>query len=300
MEHRFRSVSSDVITREYLNSLLVEVRHLDSVKADTGFTLYGKTFKTPVMTGALSHLGNIYPDGMAEMARGASAAGAVVWSGMGPKEELEDMVATGASVIKIIKTYRDRNLVREKICHAEECGALAVGLDIDHAFERKNGYDRIDGLDMYPLSSKELAELVKSTTLPFVVKGVLSRQDMRKCLDAGVQGVVVSHHNGRLDCAVPPLMILPEILEESEGKIPLFVDCSLQTGLDVFKALALGATACSIGRPLMNRLRTDGASGVQAGIEEITRDLAYTMSMTCSKDITSIDRSVVRESHFSW
>jgi len=78
------------------------------------------------------------------------------------------------------------------------------------------------------------------------------------------------------------------------------VDCSLQTGLDVFKALALGATACSVGRPLMSRLRTDGAQGVKEGVEEITRDLAYTMAMTCSKDIKSIDRTVVRPSGFDW
>jgi len=213
MDNRRRSVSSDAITRAYIDSLLVEMRHLDSVRPSTKLELYGKTFETPVMTGALSHLNNTRPDGMAEMARGASAAGAVVWSGMGPKEELEAMVATGASVIKIIKTYADRDMIKDKIRHAEQCGALAVGLDIDHAFERRNGYDCIDGMPMYPLSSAELAELVSSTSLPFVIKGVLSRQDARKCLEAGVQGMVISHHNGRLDCAVPPLMILPEILE---------------------------------------------------------------------------------------
>lgn len=300
MENNRRSVSSDVITRAYLDSLLVEMRHLDAVKPSTQLELFGKTFATPVMTGALSHLNGVRPDGMAEMARGASQAGAVVWSGMGPKEELEAMVSTGASVIKIIKTYADRDLIKEKIRHAEECGALAVGLDIDHSFERRNGYDCIDGLPMYPLSSAELAELVSSTSLPFVIKGVLSRQDARKCLDAGVQGMVVSHHNGRLDCAVPPLMILPEILEETGGRVPLFVDCSLQSGLDVFKALALGATACSVGRPLMSRLKADGAQGVKEGVEEITRDLAYSMAMTCSRDIKSIDRTVVRTSSFNW
>jgi len=234
------------------------------------------------------------------MAEGAAAAGAVVWSGMGPAEELEAMTATGASVIKIIKPYADRDSIREKIRHAEKCGALAVGIDIDHAFDRRRGYDHIDGMDMYPLSSAELAEFVAGTSLPFVIKGVLSRQDARKCLDVGVQGMVVSHHNGRLDCAVPPLMILPEILEETQGRVPLFVDCSIQTGLDVFKALALGATACSVGRPLMNRMKTEGAQGVREAVEDITRDLAYTMAMTCSKDIGSIDPSVVRTSGFSW
>ena len=289
-----RTVSSDAITRAYIDSLLVEVRHLDAVAPSTEMTLYGKTFATPVMTAALSHLNGHAEDGMAQMALGASQAGAVVWSGMGAKEELEGMIATGASVIKIIKPYADRESVYDKIRHAQEQGALAVGIDIDHAFDRRHGYDVIEGMPMYPLSSKELAQMVRSTSLPFVIKGVLSRQDARKCLDAGVQGMVVSHHNGRLDCAVPPLMILPELAEETQGKVPLFVDCSLQTGLDVFKALALGATACSIGRPLMARLKERGAQGVREGVEEITRDLAYTMAMTCSPDLAHIDRSVVR------
>ena len=133
--------SSDAITRAYLDSLLIEMRHLDTVKPSTAFELYGKKFSTPVMTGALSHLHHTYPNGMAEMARGASAAGAVVWSGMGPKEELEAMTATGAQVIKIIKPYADRDSIRGKIRHAEECGVLAVGIDIDHAFDRRHGYD---------------------------------------------------------------------------------------------------------------------------------------------------------------
>ena len=294
------TLSSDVITRAYLDSLLVEMRHLDAVKPSTELKLYGKTFATPVTTGALSHLNGHYPNGMAAMAQGACMAGAIAFSGMGAKEELEGMIATGASVIKIIKPYADRQSIYDKIRHAEEHGALAVGIDTDHAFDRRHGYDVIEDMPMFPLSSKELAEYVKCTSLPFVIKGVLSRQDARKCLDAGVQGMVISHHNGRLDCAVPPLMILPEILEETQGKVPLFVDCSLQTGLDVFKALALGATACSIGRPLMGRLKENGAQGVCDAIEEITRDLAYTMAMTASCDLDHIDPTIVRPAGFHW
>ncbi|MBP3656060.1 MAG: alpha-hydroxy-acid oxidizing protein [Clostridia bacterium] len=296
--HMTRTVSSDAITRAYLDSLLVEMRHIDAVRPDTSMTVYGRTFSTPVATAALSHLNGHYPDGMAQMALGAHQAGALVFSGMGANEELTGMTATGASVIKIIKPYADRQSIRNRIRHAEDAGALAVGIDIDHAFNRQHGYDVIEGMSMYPMSSTEIAELVRFTSLPFVIKGVLSRQDARKCLDAGVQGMVVSHHNGRLDCAVPPLMILPEIVEETQGKVPLFVDCSLQTGLDVFKALALGATACSVGRPLMARLKEKGAQGVREGIEDITRDLAYTMAMTCTPDLAHIDRSIVREGRF--
>ena len=295
-----RSLSSDVITRAYIDSLLVEVRHLDAVMPSTELTLYGKTFRTPVMTAALSHMHDVRPNGMAEMAKGATLAGAVTFSGMGAKEELESMVNTGADVIKIIKPYADRGSIREKIRHAEEMGCLAVGIDTDHAFDRRHGYDEIEGMAMYPMTTAEIAELVKMTRLPFVIKGVLSRQDARKCQDIGVQGMVVSHHNGRLDCAVPPLMILPEILEETRGEVPLFVDCSMQTGLDVFKALALGATGVCLGRPLMPRLKELGAEGVRQVIDEVTNDLRYTMAMTASPDLAHIDPTVVRNSIHTW
>ncbi len=295
-----KSLSSDVITRAYIDSLLVEVRHLDAVMPSTEMTLFGKTFATPVATAALSHLANQYPDGMAAMAEGAQQAGALVFSGMGPKDELERMVKTGAQVIKIIKPYADRQSVMDKIRHAEEIGCLAVGIDTDHAFDRRHGYDVIEGMEMFPLSSAELKEMVKATKLPFFIKGVLSRKEARKCLDCGVKGMVVSHHNGRLDCAVPPLMVLPGIAEGVGQDAVLFVDCAIQSGLDVFKALALGATGACVGRPLMPPLKEKGPEGVREVIANITNDLRYTMAMTASPDVQHIDPSLVRLAKHVW
>lgn len=103
--------SADAITRAYFDSLLLEMRHIDSVIPDISFELFGKHFKTPVMTAALSHLGRVCEDGMAEMARGAKEAGAVMWCGMGSCEELDAITATGASVVKIVKPYADRESV---------------------------------------------------------------------------------------------------------------------------------------------------------------------------------------------
>ena len=294
-----KSISSDVITRAYIDSLLVEVRHLDAVMPSTEMTLFGKTFATPVATAALSHMGNQYPDGMAAMADGATQAGALVFSGMGPKEELERMVATGAQVIKIIKPYEDRQSVYDKIRHAEEIGCLGVGIDTDHAFSR-GGYDEIEGMKMFPLSSAELADMVKATKLPFFIKGVLSRKEARKCLDCGVKGMVVSHHNGRIDTAVPPLMVLPEIAEEVNGEAVLFVDCAIQSGLDVLKCLALGATGACVGRPLMKPLREQGAAGVRDTIQSITTDLRYNMAMTASPDVKSVDPTIIRLAKHTW
>lgn len=295
-----KSISSDVITRAYIDSLLVEVRHLDAVMPSTEMTLFGKTFATPVATAALSHMGNQYPDGMAAMADGANQAGALCFSGMGPQDELERMVATGAQVIKIIKPYADRDSVYAKIRHAEEIGCLAVGIDTDHAFDRRHGYDCIEGMEMFPLSSAELKDMVASTKLPFFIKGVLSRKEARKCLDCGVKGMVVSHHNGRIETAVPPLMVLPEIAEEVNGEAALFVDCAIQSGLDVLKCLALGATGACVGRPLMQPLREKGPEGVRDTIAAITNDLRYSMAMTASPDVKSVDPTIVRLAKHTW
>ena len=294
------SISSDVITRAYIDSLLVEVRHLDAVMPSTEMTLFGKTFATPVATAALSHMGNQYPDGMAAMADGANQAGALCFSGMGPQDELERMVATGAQVIKIIKPYADRDSVYAKIRHAEEIGCLAVGIDTDHAFDRRHGYDCIEGMEMFPLSSAELKDMVASTKLPFFIKGVLSRKEARKCQDCGVKGMVVSHHNGRIETAVPPLMVLPEIAEEVNGEAALFVDCAIQSGLDVLKCLALGATGACVGRPLMQPLREKGPEGVRETIAAITNDLRYSMAMTASPDVKSVDPTIVRLAKHTW
>ncbi|MBQ3080280.1 MAG: alpha-hydroxy-acid oxidizing protein [Clostridia bacterium] len=295
-----RTGVSDVITKAYLDSLLLEVRHLDACLPDTTLEIYGKTFKTPITTAALSHMSKNCADGMVKMAKGAHLAGAIAFSGLGAKEELEGMIAAGASVIKIIKPYKDRDSIYDKIRHAEKAGAFAVGIDIDHAFSRGRGYDEIEGMEMRPLQLHELCDMVKATKLPFIIKGVLSIRDAEKCLEAGVQGMVISHHNGRLDYSVPPLMILPEIQKRTMGRIPLFVDCGLESGIDVFKALLLGATACSIGRPLIPRLKEQGEEGVRDVILEMTKDLEYAMAMTSTKSLKDMDSSVVHFGNFTW
>ena len=284
---------SSCITRNYLDSLLVEMRHIDGVLPSTELELYGERFSTPVMLAALSHLDQVHPQGMVEAARGIKAAGAVMWAGMGSEEELKAITATGARTIKIIKPYADNRDILRKIEHAEKCGCLAVGMDIDHAFNRRGQYDIVHDLHMRPKSLDEIRELVKSTKLPFIIKGILSEQDTYKCLDAGVRGIVVSHHHGHIDYALPPLRILPAIVRIVKKQIPVFVDCSIDRGMDAFKALALGADAVSAGRIVMSPLGEEGAEGVRKKIVEMTEELAGAMAATGSRDIRHIDPSVI-------
>jgi len=284
---------STQITRDYFDSILVEMRHIDGVLPSTKMELYGETFSTPVMLAALSHLQGCHPEGMAEAARGIKAAGTVMWAGMGSEAELEAITATGARTIKIIKPYADNRDIFKKIEHAEKCGCLAVGMDVDHAFDRKGNYDVVHDLQMRPKSLDEIREFVKATKLPFIIKGVLSEQDTYKCLDAGVRGIVVSHHHGHIDYALPPLCVLPAIVRIVRKRIPVFVDCSINRGTDAFKALALGADAVSAGRIIMEPLRAEGAEGVRKTIAAMTEELAGIMAATNSPDIRHIDPSVL-------
>ncbi|HHY82758.1 MAG TPA: alpha-hydroxy-acid oxidizing protein [Clostridiales bacterium] len=284
---------SNEITREYFDSLLVEMRHIDSVLPSTKLELYGEVFDTPIMMAALSHLNNVRENGMVEMAKGALAANAVNWAGMGDEAELEAITATGARTIKIIKPYADNDYIFHKIEHAERCGVMAVGMDIDHSFAGNGQYDNVLGMQMAPKSLEEIKSFVKATKLPFIIKGVLSEQDAYKCLEAGVKGIVVSHHHGIINYAVPPLMILPRIARVINHRIPIFVDCGISNGMDVFKALALGADAVCAGRIIIEPLRENGAEGVKNQIKKMTEELAGVMARTCSPDIKHIDPSVI-------
>jgi len=302
MEYNSNVNNSNIITREYFDSLLIEMRHIDAVLPNTTFEIFGETFATPITTTALSHLNNHHPQGMVELARGVKAANTLMFAGMGDEAELEAIISTGAKVIKIIKTYADNDIIFRKIAHAEAKGCLAVGMDFDHAYNGLGEYDVIDGMKMSGKTLDELKLFVSATKLPFIVKGVLSVTDAKKCLEAGVQGIVVSHHAGIMSCAVPPLMVLPSIVKailqenattEHNKQMKIFVDCGVQNGYDAFKALALGADAVSVGRALLPSLTATGASGVSDTIQEFTSQLAGVMARTASSNLSKIDSSYI-------
>lgn len=295
MVNRDKAIDTNRITREYFDEILVEMRHFDGVKPDLTLELYGKTFSTPVMMAALSHLKGQggEGDGMVQMAAGAKLAGAVNWCGMGSCEQFAAIMAQDVPTIRIIKPYADEKLVLERIEQAEALGALAIGMDLDHSFNSKGEFDTVLGFPMRPRSTKEIEAYCKRTKLPFIIKGVLSRTDARKCLDAGVQGVVVSHHHGIMPSAVPPLMVLPEIAEVLGGKMPIFVDCGVSNGSDAFKALALGATAVSVGRPVMSGIQEGGAQGAADVIQAVSTELAAVMARTGTANVRSADRSLL-------
>ena len=291
------TANSDKITRDFFDSLLLETRYIDSVLPSTKFELFGEVFDTPIMTAALSHLGNTAKNGMVIYAEAAKKANAVHWVGMGEDKELEEITATKARTIKIIKPHKDNNEVFRKIEHAVKAGCFAVGMDIDHSFDGKGGYDNVLGLPMKAKTAEELKDFVQAAKVPFIVKGVLSAKDAEKCLKAGAAGIVVSHHHGMISYAVPPLMALGEIKQAVGKEIPVFVDCGIESGMDAYKCIALGAAAVSVGRHLMPFLKK-GADATAARIMEMNAELAGVMSRTGIASLEKMDSSVIHRRTF--
>ena len=181
--------NSNRISRAYLDSLLIETRYMDATVPSLDFELFGCRASSPIMTAALSHLDHfMFPGAADALAKGAAEAGAILWYGMAEESEIERLASFGAPMIEIIKPYADRDVIFRKLAHAEQLGLLAVGIDIDHAFGPDGGPDVVNGERMMPLTTQELAGIVRSTRLPLIIKGVLSLRDAERCLDAGAKG----------------------------------------------------------------------------------------------------------------
>ena len=287
-----RPLSGDsiAINRRFLDHLLVEGRIVGAVRPTARTELLGHVFDTPVMTAALSHL----KPGMPALAEAAKLANAACCIGMGDCEELKAVLKTGAKVIKIVKPYADEKEILARLSCAEENGAIAVGMDVEHSVNVTDDRDSVVlGFPMKLPTTEELRRYVQATKLPFLVKGALSVHDALVCRDLGCAGVILSHHNGLMRWAVPPAMLAGEIRKVLGPDLLVIVDGGIQDGFDAFKALALGADAVSVGRPLMEPLAVGGPEAAAELIQRMTGELRAMMLRTGSPDVKHIDPGVI-------
>ncbi len=284
------SGDSEAINRRYLDHLLVEGRIVGAVHPSAQTEMFGQVFDTPVMTAALSHL----KPGMPALAEAAKLANAACCIGMGDCGELEAVLKTGAKVIKIVKPYADEEAVMSRLLCAEKNGAVAVGMDVEHAVNAADDRDSVVlGMPMKLPTLDELKRYVRATKLPFLVKGALSVRDAQTCRDIGCAGVILSHHNGLMRWATPPAMQAQEIRKAMGEDFIIIVDGGILDGFDAFKALALGASAVSVGRPLMEPLASGGPEAAAQVIQSMTDELKAMMVRTGSPDVRHIDPSVL-------
>jgi 4-hydroxymandelate oxidase len=155
---------------------------------------------------------------------------------------------------------------------------------------------RVTALSPTTLSGHYLERLRKLVTVKFLVKGIVTAEDATQALHAGVDGIVVSNHGGRQEETLrSTIECLPEIVAAVDRRIPVFIDGGIRRGTDIFKALALGATAVGIGRPQAWGLAAFGQPGVEAVSNILTRELRSIMRQAGTPDLAAIDKS-----HLAW
>ena len=289
-----RISDANEITARYMDSILIKERLIDSVVADTSVELFGTRFSSPVMTPAFSHLKEFNGrelTGLEEYSIAAKNFNILNFVGMMENDMFKRIVDTGAKTVRIVQPYLDNEKVRDQMKYAEDAGAFAIGMDIDHIFGN-TGLDVVVGEVMGEQTSDMMRSYIESTKLPFVVKGVLSEEEAVKCAELGAKAIIVSHHHGRLPYAVPPMMVLPGIKKALEGKdVKIIVDCGIASGSDVYKCIALGADAAAVGRSMLPSLEEGGVAGMEKFLKSVNDELRFVMSCTGFATVDAIDDS---------
>ncbi len=192
-----------------------------------------------------------------------------------------------------IPTVKPWNLetVQEKMKQVHDAGAFAVAMDVDAA-----GLPFLK--NMTPpagrKSVEELHDIVEASPVPFIVKGVMTVRGALKAEAAGASAIVVSNHGGRvLDQCPATAEVLEDIVAAVKGKMKIFVDGGIRSGVDVFKALALGADGVIIARPFVTAVYGGGAEGVKLYVEKLGAELADTMAMCGANSLEEITRDMI-------
>lgn len=203
---------------------------------------------------------------------------------------LKAIKEVGGLGVAIIKPRSNEEIIK-RIKMAEEAGAIAVGVDLDGAGLVTM---KLFGQPVGPKSVEDLKELVKSTNLPFIAKGIMSVDEALACVEAGVDTIVVSNHGGRvLDHCQASCEVLEDIVKAVGDKINVLADGSVREGVDVLKYLALGAKGVLVGRPLIWGSIGGRKEGVVTVMNTLKNQLAQAMILTGSEDVNSISNKII-------
>ena len=273
----------------------------ENVPVDTSYEFFGQKLDLPVFAapvGAMQlHYGDKYNDEAYNdlLVSACSDAGILAFTGDGMNAAVMEGAAKaianyGGRGVPTVKPW-NLELIQKKMDMVRAADPFAIAMDIDAA-----GLPFLKNMQP-PAGSKTVEELKEIAALagkPFILKGIMTVNGAKKALEAGASGIVVSNHGGRvLDQCPSTAEVLPAIADAVGGKMTILVDGGIRTGMDVFKALALGADAVLIGRPFVNMVYGGGAEGVKVYVEKLTAELADTMAMCGAHKLEDINRSMI-------
>jgi 4-hydroxymandelate oxidase len=289
---------------------------------DLSIEVAGTQLSMPVIAAPTAYQKIAHPEGEVETARGIRSGGGLMVVTTRATMVLEEIAAAvdGPWWYQVY-VVNERRITEELVRRAKGLGATALMLTADTpylGFKRRGHVPPVTieehlvnfGTHIAPGTAMEdierhidqdrgigletIAWLRDLSGLPVLVKGILRADDAATCIDAGAAGVVVSNHGGRqLDRAIASAVALPDVVTAVGGRAPVLVDGGVRSGTDVLVALALGATATMIGRPVLWGLAAEGREGVQRVLEGFRAELVHAMGLAGIPRVTGIHRDLV-------
>ena len=264
--------------------------------ADTSFRLFGWDFKAPIFAAPLGGLTLHYGDKHTDftynsiLVPAAAEYGIAAFTGDGVdpeimKSSVQDMLKVQGIGIPTIKPW-NLEAVFEKLDILNANGIFAAAMDVDGA-----GLPFLKAMNPNAggKTVEELRQITSYAKMPFIVKGIMTPRGAEKAIEGGAAAIVVSNHGGRVQGGVPSTAeVLPAVAKAVNGRVPIFVDGGIRTGTDVFRALALGADAVLIGRPLLPFIYAAGAEGLTAYMDKLIAELKDTMTMCGTPTLADI------------
>ncbi|MBX6383484.1 MAG: alpha-hydroxy-acid oxidizing protein [Microbispora sp.] len=295
----------------------------------TGTTLLGSRVATPVLVAPTAFHRLADPEGEKATARAAAAAGTIMIMSMAATVAVEDVAAAAPDATLWFQLYiqPDMAFTEAVVRRAEAAGCAALVVTVDSPVrgrrdrDVRNGFDdlpegmrcenlresdsdndgdgaagRVRPIVMSPEISWEHVDLLRRMTgLPIVLKGVMHPADARLALEHGVSAVYVSNHGGRqLDTVPAAVELLPEIVAAVGGAVPVLVDGGVRRGTDVVKALALGASAVAVGRPVIWGLAADGERGVRRVLGLLREEVEHVLALCGAASVHDLEPGLVR------
>ncbi|KAH9665367.1 peroxisomal (S)-2-hydroxy-acid oxidase GLO4 [Citrus sinensis] len=303
---------------------------VDVSRIDLSTTILDYKISAPIIIAptALHKLAN--PEGEVATARAAASCNTIMVLSFTSSCSIEE-VAASCNAVRFYQLYvfKKRDIAATLVQRAERNGFKALVLtadtprlgrreadiknkmitpqlkNLEGLLSTKVSSDTGSNLEAYAketmdasLSWKDLEWLRSITKLPILIKGILTREDAIKAVEVGVAGIIVSNHGARqLDYSPATISALEEVVHAVKGRVPILMDGGVRRGTDVFKALALGAQAVLIGRPVVYGLAAKGEYGVRRVIEMLKDEFELTMALTGCPSVKHITRNHVRTEH---
>jgi 4-hydroxymandelate oxidase len=292
----------------------IRPRMLRDVSAlDPGVTVLGRRLPHPVLVAPMSGLSLLHAGGETACARGAAEAGAGFCLTSGSSHTVAEVAAVSGPFLQQVYLWPDRERMLTFVEAVVAAGALGFVLTVDSPPQaaRYGFRGRVSGMravespnfaggrppagspaDTGPADIRWLTEV---SGLPVLVKGILRGDDARVAMDAGAAGIVVSNHGGRgIDGSVTTAEALPEVVEAVAGTGVVLADGGIRQGEDVVRALALGADAVLVGRPVAWALARSGADGVTALLAALVEDVVAQMALCGAATVADLRPDLVR------